>query len=467
MGEQADAPDVINSLKEFLHAPRRTIFQASRSVSLFSGSGLSDAGYEAAGFKFAVHCELSKNRAAVGEDNYPDACWIVDDISNSSPQIIERFRASSDAPPDLLVATPPCQGMSSSNPSRGKRGGDVSEEVQRKNELVLDIIPVVEELRPRLICCENVRQLLTLAVSSDPLSRRSVEVLRDRLPDYVFFEGVINIADYGVPQDRRRAIIVGIQKEEEAAALLAEHDCAPWPAPTHSGSSEPGREPWVAIKEWLTAMAYEPLDAKDAQSARGTDDLHSVPAYQGHRYQMLSSIPANSGRNGYENAICPTCEAQGVPLRVATCHVCGAAMTNRPLVWKEGEPRLIRGFDSSYRRMHPDYPSPTITTNTSHIGSDFKIHPWENRVLSTLECSDLQTVPRWFKWMKAVEARQRYAIRQIIGEAFPPYFTYLHGLVLRNLLDGRSLPIDLAPRSSASLGHRRTPKLRHLMGSSR
>ena len=79
----------------------------------------------------------------------------------------------------------------------------------------------------------------------------------------------------------------------------------------------------------------------------------------------------------------------------------------------------------------------TITTNTSHVGSDFKLHPWEHRVLSALECADLQTVPRFFDWSVALEAKprsKRYLIRNLIGEAFPPYFTFLHGQVLADLL---------------------------------
>ena len=92
--------------------------------------------------------------------------------------------------------------------------------------------------------------------------------------------------------------------------------------------------------------------------------------------------------------------------------------------------------------MSPGRPAYTITTNSSHIGSDFKIHPWENRVLSILECADLQTVPRFYDWTRAKENRTLYLIRNLIGEAFPTYFTYLHGQVLAKLLsdsqdDGR------------------------------
>ena len=84
--------------------------------------------------------------------------------------------------------------------------------------------------------------------------------------------------------------------------------------------------------------------------------------------------------------------------------------------------------------MRPERPAYTVTTNSSHIGSDFKIHPCENRVLGILECADLQTLPRFYDWTRAKENRTLYLIRNLIGEAFPTYFTYLHGQVLAELL---------------------------------
>lgn len=86
--------------------------------------------------------------------------------------------------------------------------------------------------------------------------------------------------------------------------------------------------------------------------------------------------------------------------------------------------------------MKPERPAYTVTTNSSHVGSDFKIHPWENRILSILECADLQTVPGFYDWARAKDDRRLYLIRNLIGEAFPTCFTYLHGQVLANFLTG-------------------------------
>jgi len=183
-------------------------------------------------------------------------------------------------------------------------------------------------------------------------------------------------------------------------------------------------------------MSYEPLDATSKSASRGTHALHRVPFYDDDRYLQISDIPAGSGHSAYQNDRCPDCGFEPVARGAAYCSACGAVMRNRPYRLEDGQARLIRGFHSSYRRINPDRPAPTVTTNTSHLGSDFKIHPTQNRVMSTLECADLQTVPRSFDWSGALDNRRHYLIRNVIGEAFPTYFTYLHGNLLARLLNG-------------------------------
>ena len=95
---------------------------------------------------------------------------------------------------------------------------------------------------------------------------------------------------------------------------------------------------------------------------------------------------------------------------------------------------MIKGHRrSSYRRMYPDRPGATVTTASGKIGSDFTLHPWENRVLSPLECALLQTFPEDFLWEETIGVD---SVREMIGEAVPPLFTGLHGNVLASFLGG-------------------------------
>lgn len=424
----------IAALREFIGSSRPAP-GTMNAISLFSGAGLSDIGYQLAGFRFLIHVEINPRRAEVGEVNFPNSKWIKGDVRANHDAIIKAYRERASQSPDLMVATPPCQGMSSSNPGRGKSSvqGSKSEE---KNRLLLEIVPLVHKLSPRVLVAENVRPILSLHTTHEGREVKLICLLRDMLPDYEVFTGVINVADYGVPQDRRRALLVAIRRDELWAKKLIEQGLLPWPKATHAEHPVDGLRPWITVRQWLESLKYEPLDTGTPQRARGKHPLHFVPHYSGDRYSQVSQIPPYSGRNAYENDTCPSCSYRPVETGLIQCPKCGGVMRNRPYVLQDGQPRLIKGFHSSYRRMSPNRPSPTITTNSSHIGSDFKIHPWEHRVLSILECADLQTVPRFYDWSVALHKKRRlfYLIRNLVGEAFPPYFTYLHGLVLKQLL---------------------------------
>lgn len=408
------------------------------AVSLFSGGGLSDLGYELAGFRFLVHVEADERRAQIGADNFPGSRWISANVQDSKDAIVQAYSEASTRRLDLLTATPPCQGMSSSNPSRGKRRTPQAQALEEKNRLMLELIPIAKALNPRVIVAENVRQILTLDVEYGGGRKKMVDLLCEGLSQYQVFSGVVNVADYGIPQVRKRALVVAIHEDEQCLKRLSGE--LPWPPPSHAEQPVGGKQQWLSVQQWLNAMKYEPLDASCKEKACGRHPLHFVPAYGRDRYQQVSGIPPSSGRSAYENDTCPSCGQRSVEAGLISCPHCNGVMRNRPYAEKDGQPYLIKGFHSSYRRMSPDRPAYTITTNSSHVGSDFKIHPWENRVLSILECADLQTVPRFYDWKRAEDNRTRYLIRNLVGEALPPYFTYLHGQYLAALLGNKGTP---------------------------
>lgn len=428
------------SAYSFLYKTRRITFSDDLpSISLFSGAGISDLGYEQVGFQFLVHSELRPNRSALCESNYPNSTCVTGDLRERWKDVISGYKKQVKENPALISITPPCQGMSSSNPSRGKCvDADTSDE---RNMLLLASIPIIKELRPRLVVIENVPQVFqrVVQVREDEKPCKLVEKFTQSLDwEYRFFSTTVQMADYGVPQDRRRAIIVAIRKDEGCIEELDKCNLLPLPCSTHSERTQNGQSSWITFEEWLLQMNYPPLDAKSANLARyESDPLHSVPYYKEDRYLMVSDIPPRSGRNAYQNSNCHECGCNDVPEGEVTCPKCNGLMRNRPYVKDEnGEYRLIKGFKSSYRRSYHDRPAPTVTTASSHLGSDYKIHPWENRVLSIRECADLQTIPRFYNWQWAIESEQLYLMRKVIGEALPPLFTFFHANVLCDLLKG-------------------------------
>jgi len=427
-------------LAQFLKRPSRRAWANLPALSLFSGAGISDLGYELAGFKFLVQSELDKHRAAICQRNFPNAKCVVGDILEKWPEVIKKYRASAKSQrPALLSLTPPCQGMSSSNPGRGKITNPDDGVRDQRNLLLLSALPIIHELKPRIIVAENVASLLNRIVKVGAANevKTVVEAFAEEIDHYHLFTGVVQMADYSIPQVRRRSILVAVSEDEPYLERLKAKNLLPWPRPTHAEHATEERAKWLALREWFATMKYPHLDARD-KPKDPRDLLHFVPHYEGDRYLMIADIPLNSGQNAYQNSTCCDCRKNSIPLGLAYCPHCGNLLRNRPYFKPaRGRARLINGFDSSYRRMHPDRPASTVTTNSSHVGSDNKIHPWENRVLSARECADLQTIPRFFDWRWALETRHSYVIRNAVGEALPTYFAYLHGQILKELLDGR------------------------------
>ena len=428
--------DTITAIRSFLERKPRRVAPPTFAVSLFSGSGLSDFGYRLAGFEFVAQVEKDSVRAEIGQRNFPNSQWFAKTVEEALSDAVAAV-AKNGKRLDALIATPPCQGLSSSNPSRGKRCTEKAWRNSAKNRLLLQIVPYIRALEPRVVIAENVRQVLTHRARKNGRVLTLPDLLEEELPEYEFFPGVVNVADYGVPQIRRRAIIVAVRRTETWLESLHQNNRLPWPCPTHSEGPINGDKPWLTVRRWLRSMCYEHSTARSEDHATGTHPLHFVPYYDEERFSLVMGIPKFRGGSAYENSDCPNCGRDNVPLGCAMCPSCGRPMFNRPIVRENGTVRLVKGFDSSYRRMHADRPARTVTTNSSHIGSDNKIHPWEHRVLSILECADIQTVPRRFDWSFAQETGRTYLIRNLVGEAFPPYFTYLHGKLLRALLSGK------------------------------
>ena len=145
------------------------------------------------------------------------------------------------------------------------------------------------------------------------------------------------------------------------------------------------------------------IDASSKEAATSENPMHSVPVWPESRYRMVEAIPANTGQSAWVNGVCLACGPRTRDQQRDRCSRCRAPLP-RPVTKDEtGELRLVAGFQSSYRRIAPDEPAATIRTASGHLASDRTVHPLENRVLSTLECALLQTIPPSFEWGGALE----------------------------------------------------------------
>lgn len=405
------------------------------AVSLFSNCGAGDVGFAEAGFEFRVVSEIDRRRLRVAGLNLEHAAGVWGDLRDTWEEVVAQYRASSRECPDLVAACPPCQGMSTARRDRGPDDDIEAGARDGRNLLVLPIAKVADALHPRVVVVENVPPFLTRQVphpeNGDGVS--AARLLVSLLDDYAVFPLLTDLADYGVPQRRKRAFLTFIHREEPFLDRLLKEGLAPYPVPTYA--PDHGGQP-VTLGESLEKLDASALDAGTPESARSDQRLHSVPVWPDRLYRMVQAIPAGSGASAWENAECLDCDDVEAGPDDAVCPECGEPLP-RPVVQEGDSWRLVKGYrSSSYRRMDPERPATTVTTANGRIGSSSTIHPYENRVLSAMECAHLQTLPEGFDWGEApMDMIGVNELRAMIGEAVPPRFTEKHGSVLDACLD--------------------------------
>jgi DNA (cytosine-5)-methyltransferase 1 len=412
-----------------------------KAVSLFSNCGAGDVGYRQAGFEFAVMAELEPSRLEVCLLNHPGAVGICGDIRLTWKKVVSEFKEKfGDERPALLCACPPCQGMSSARSGKGKHEDATAGSRDERNLLATIIVKVAAQLKPSIIVVENVPAFLSRKVHhpKDGMPVSAANYLIDELSrSYVAFPLVADLADFGVPQSRNRAFLTLLRKDLLGIAELLEHKCVPFPFPTHCKVQ--GISHHITLGEALASFDLPTLDAASAPLASASQygGFHAVPVWNSKIYSMVAAIPVDSGRSAWQNDVCPECGECSLNQELVRCTSCRSFLARPITKDKNGEYRLVRGFRSSYRRMHSDRPAATITTASGHVGSDYTIHPKENRLLSPLECALIQTFPRDFKWGDALTKVGSSHVREMIGEAVPPLFTYSHGVILKSFLYGK------------------------------
>ncbi len=390
-----------------------------------------------AGIALLVASELRADRAAVLAHNFPQTTVITGDIAKTLPQLIAATRDRlAGRPLDVLLATPPCQGMSKNGRGKLLRAIRTGQRpaLDPRNQLILHALSFARALRPRLILFENVPEMERTLIEDRAGALRGVlDVITAELgPDYSGTWEVVEFADYGIPQRRQRLITVFSRDHHIRHAIGDGRSLMP--PRTHAATPTPARKPWVTVSEALRDVPA--LDASSAERARGRIPYHHVPILQPDKYFWVSSTPP--GRGAFDNqCVSPGCGFQGTPghgaLRNAQgvnraktdtplrCARCGALLP-RPWVVEDGKHRIMRGFTSAYKRMRGDLPASALTKNLSYACSDHKLHPTENRVLSLHEAFILHTIADYaFAWRRGDGKRlSDKTVREIIGESIPP-----------------------------------------------
>lgn len=170
-------------------------------IDLFSGAGGMSLGFEQAGFDMVAAVELDPVHAAVHKFNFPNCATICADVSTVSGKDIRKAAGIGSRKVDLVVGGAPCQGFS----LIGHRAID-----DPRNSLVREFVRIVCELEARYFVFENVKGL-TLGKHRAFLEEL-VETFKERGYNVRKPWDVLNAADYGVPQNRERLILLGAKQ---------------------------------------------------------------------------------------------------------------------------------------------------------------------------------------------------------------------------------------------------------------
>ena len=407
------------------------------AVSLFSSSGIGDLGLHANGIETVVACELLKERMELFQRNNPTSKCFCGDIWALQSDIIDYYQQSFSEPPFIVLATPPCQGMSTNG--MGKMLSDYRKGIRPKfdvrNRLIIPAINIIKKLRPEWIIFENVSNMEnTYIYDEDDVLVNIIDYIHRELGDeYVGKPEVIDCVNYGIPEHRVRLLTV-LTRTDKGCKYFEKYNSF-LPRITHSESDTLLTQKWLTLRDVIGDLP--PLRAQAGMNIDKTNPLHKVPILDEKKLWWLDNTP--EGNTAFNNqCVNPACcysnnathgsqhsdeginrAKQDTPLY---CEKCGELLP-RPYVEdsQTGYKRIMKGYTSAYKRMYWDEPASTLTQNFQYACSDNKVHPSQTRVLSLWEGLIIQTIADYpYSFEVNGKLVNDGLIRDTIGESVPP-----------------------------------------------
>ena len=379
-----------------------------KAMSLFANVGIAESYLSEENINVVIANELEPKRAKFYSHLYPKTDMVVGDITDNKIQN-ELINKAKKEKIDLIMATPPCQGMS----TVGKKDkNDI------RNILIKHAIDIIKEVKPDYVFLENVPEQLITKIKYNNKEILIPDYIKDELGNMYNFnkQYVINAADYGVPQMRERAIILLTKKSKNFIWEFPKKDKKVITLKEAIGNL-PSLDPELYDLSHEEQLKIFPDYEKKKLEGLKVSKWHYPPK---HIYrQVYSLMHTPSGRSAFDNV------DKFKPRK------------------KDGS--FTKGFKNTYKRQSWDKPGYTVTMYNRTIGSQNNVHPGrytgkdgdgydlysDARVLTIYELMIITSLPK--DWNIPNWASEHF-IRQVIGEGIPPLLVQkiMHQLVVNN-----------------------------------
>lgn len=338
-----------------------------KAISLFSSIGVAEYYLKDIGIDVVLANEIEEKRAIAHKNIYPETKVISGDITDDNVRN-EILEAVSNEKIDILIATPPCQGVSLAGIN--KKTEDYLKD--SRNFLVLEALKIFEKLRPDYFLIENVPRFKSMLFPVDGEYISLEKLLKKNFGnDYNVDVQELNAANFGVPQTRMR-IVYRLWKK---------------------GLS------WnFKLKDEVVTLSEAIGDLPSLESGEKSElKNHFARTHPDNHVLALKHTP--TGKSAFENEI---------------------------FFPKKENGDRIKGYNNTYKRMSWDRPAPTVTMRNEAISSQENVHPgrklsdgtWSDaRVLTLRELLIVSSLPADMSIPMNLNERQ---FRILIGEGIPP-----------------------------------------------
>lgn len=338
-----------------------------KGLSLFASAGIAEMNLMACGINIKVANELIPIRAKAHEFWHPKCKMICGDITDSKIKnsIISESKKEGI---DFIMATPPCQGVS----LVGKNKNNTDMLNDPRNFLIFHVFDIIDNINPKVVMIENVDRFLVMKFPFDNGYYNIEYIIKKKYSSkYSVNVNVYNAQFYGIPQSRKRVIIIMTNKEFKFI--------------------EPKQEALITVEEAIGNLPS--LESGQTSNLKN----HNARTHTSEQVLWMKHTP--TGHSAFENEIY-------FPQK------------------KNGE--KLKGYSATYKRIEWNKPAPTITMRNDAISSQSNVHPGrllndgtysDARVLTLRELFILSSINPDLDIPPFVSDSQ---IRYMIGEAVPP-----------------------------------------------